>query len=678
MHTPPDSTQGRPHAGRAFNRLNRLARWCVLLALAASLALPACQEDAGQPALTPDLLDPDGGADAVEGDTSGALTDAAPDADTASPPDPRPTWPESRPAPNPNATPSLTPEQVGPPRADGLACDLDAKAAQCDSSLLAPQPAPTDARDLLFYVNRWNPISPVYPVSETSTWSPCDRAAPEAPNDLVCVPGVYTSGGTRRLGLREVAWESDAPAGIAQTWDGRAIGYQGKVGFKALMDAAAVEAGVTLLIASGYRSFATQRTTHEGHVQREVAAGYDLEEARVIASTYSARPGHSEHQLGTTADITFVLPGGGVFPGLEQEMGDDPAMRWLAENAHRFGVVMTYERHTVEDTQYIWEPWHFRFVGVDAADAMRGCGLNTESFLRARYQGPPNPPYAGDARILRSALAVEAHPTAPPGQWVRPGERVQKRWQVRNVGSVRWTGLTLTQVGGPNAQATPRAVACVLPGEAVILEADLTAPAEEGLVKLTFALTGDDSAPTSGGAAGDGALVALLRVSQEEPPPLAYRYVRVRDLSGSSVGTDPGADIDAIVVRKANGSAQSAAAVVAYQATPYAVLRADPTAALGPPAAFDAYPDVTTCRVDGGFVSLGGLGELIVELEGLLEPGDILEVLEVGACAYAPGQYAISERVAVAVSPTPDLDGLWVDVAEGVSPVISWQVQGLP
>jgi hypothetical protein len=654
-------------------------RWGVITVklLITGLLISACADDAGHQGATPladgadglaDLLDatqPTDGADGADGADS---ADGDPDAWV----DDRPIWPEARAPINPQGALNLTPDTVTTPRADDLACDWDAKTARCASPLLTPTASPSDPSDLLFHVNRAHAIPATYPVSEASTWSPCAGTRPEADNDLVCVPGVYTSGGQRRLGLREVAWESPSPASPLQTWDGKPIGYEGKVGFKAMMDAAAVEAGVTLFIASGYRSHETQRQLHERYAQEEADRGYSVEEGRIVASTYSARPGHSEHQLGTTADVTFQLPDGSTFPGLEQEMGAYDPMRWLAENAHRFGLVMTYERHAVEETQYVWEPWHFRFVGVEVADAMRSCGLNTEHFLRARYQAPPNPPYEGEYLILRSALTVEAHPNLPPGAWVRPGEAVTKRWQVRNTGSVNWRGLSLAQVGGPAAQLVADDVPCVLAGEAVILEAALTAPTAEGLVKLTFALR-DPAGDTV-----EGALVAWLNVSQTQPPPLSYQYVKVQDLSRSSAGSDPGADIDAVVVTRADGSVQTADAVIAYQATPNAVLRADPLAALGQPDAFDMYPDVATCRVDGGFVSLGGEGELILRLEAPLEEGDTVEVLEVGACAYAPDQYAIAERISLAVSPTPDLDGLWVDVTQGVSPVITWTVADLP
>lgn len=59
---------------------------------------------------------------------------------------------------------------------------------------------------------------------------------------------------------------------------------------------------------------------------------------------------------------------------------------WIRENAHRFGVVATYQADRVAQHQYQPEPWHLRFVDVEAADARRACNLNTEELLNHRYQ----------------------------------------------------------------------------------------------------------------------------------------------------------------------------------------------------------------------------------------------------------------------------------------------------
>jgi D-alanyl-D-alanine carboxypeptidase len=91
------------------------------------------------------------------------------------------------------------------------------------------------------------------------------------------------------------------------------------------------------------------------------------------ADLYSARPGHSEHQLGTALDVTW--------PGLPLGFPDPRTERlyaWLVENAHRFGFVLSYPLKTFNQwpfhnrlmpvgTSFIHEPWHIRFVGVDLA-----------------------------------------------------------------------------------------------------------------------------------------------------------------------------------------------------------------------------------------------------------------------------------------------------------------------
>ena len=121
----------------------------------------------------------------------------------------------------------------------------------------------------------------------------------------------------------------------------------------ALLDAAASD-GVPLTINSSYRSFATQQTLF-----RDLAANQGSGYAREFA----ARPGHSEHQLGTTVDL------GG---------GDD----WLAANAWRYGFVMSYPASRSPTwTCYGPEPWHYRYFGRQRAAQIHASGLSPREWL---------------------------------------------------------------------------------------------------------------------------------------------------------------------------------------------------------------------------------------------------------------------------------------------------------
>ncbi len=108
--------------------------------------------------------------------------------------------------------------------------------------------------------------------------------------------------------------------------------------------------GVALYIESAYRSFAEQKAL-KGQYTIVYGAG--------TANQFSAEQGYSEHQLGTTID--FITTGtGGRLIGFDMT----PAYAWLTANAHRYGFVLSYPK---DNGYYMFEPWHWRFVGVKLA-----------------------------------------------------------------------------------------------------------------------------------------------------------------------------------------------------------------------------------------------------------------------------------------------------------------------
>ena len=135
------------------------------------------------------------------------------------------------------------------------------------------------------------------------------------------------------------------------------------------MAEAARAAGVPIQIVSGYRSHAQQAATFQYWVSM---GGYDQ------ALRTSARAGHSEHQLGTTIDVTSE---GGAPPWEYADWGTTPAGAWMAANAWRFGFVMSYPAGTFALTCYDYEPWHYRYVGRDLAAAIAGSGRTPRQVL---------------------------------------------------------------------------------------------------------------------------------------------------------------------------------------------------------------------------------------------------------------------------------------------------------
>ena len=130
-------------------------------------------------------------------------------------------------------------------------------------------------------------------------------------------------------------------------------------------------AGLSVTIESAYRSYASQAATFNSWVAR---IGY------ADALVRSARPGHSEHQLGTALDLTS--------PGWSGRIGDwageSAEGAWMAEHAWEYGFVMSYPADGQDRTCFGYEPWHYRWVGRDDAAAVRESGEDLRRHLE-RY-----------------------------------------------------------------------------------------------------------------------------------------------------------------------------------------------------------------------------------------------------------------------------------------------------
>jgi len=133
----------------------------------------------------------------------------------------------------------------------------------------------------------------------------------------------------------------------------------------------AAEDDVILSIRSAYRSYSTQERLFEDYASR-----HGPEEA----NRFSARPGQSEHQLGTTVDF------GGTAVDFSAEFATTEQGKWLAENAHRFGFALSYPEGKEDITGYIFEPWHYRYIGVDEALAWKESGKTLREYLETKPQ----------------------------------------------------------------------------------------------------------------------------------------------------------------------------------------------------------------------------------------------------------------------------------------------------
>ena len=202
----------------------------------------------------------------------------------------------------------------------------------------APAPAPSpggidDPGSISIVVNKQRPLNP-------QRWAPGDLAYPEIPNA-----------------------------------NGQPLRYEAAVALER-MYAEASAAGVPFALVSGFRSFDLQTTLFNNY-----AANYGVQSAE----TFSARPGYSEHQTGLAADISECLG-----CPLSEAFESTPQGQWARANAYRFGYILRYDRGLQPIVGYMYEPWHFRYVGVQLATEMRDRGIAT---LEEYYGLPPAATY---------------------------------------------------------------------------------------------------------------------------------------------------------------------------------------------------------------------------------------------------------------------------------------------
>ena len=129
-------------------------------------------------------------------------------------------------------------------------------------------------------------------------------------------------------------------------------------------------AGLSLFVREGYRTRAEQTRIMEDRVNELLRAGWPEKQAREEAARTAARPGHSEHELGLAVDINSHTA--------EDEWR---LYGWLAENAWRYGFLLRYPQDGEEITGITYEPWHYRYVGTDAAREIHEQGCTLEEYL---------------------------------------------------------------------------------------------------------------------------------------------------------------------------------------------------------------------------------------------------------------------------------------------------------
>ena len=143
--------------------------------------------------------------------------------------------------------------------------------------------------------------------------------------------------------------------------------HEARVAFDKMCDAARKDK-IYISGGSGYRSYATQKTLYNNYVARD---GFNE------AETYSARPGYSEHQTGLAMDI---VNGNGSFVDAK-----DKEYTWLVNNSYKYGFILRYPKGKDNLTGYMYEEWHYRYLGEELAEKVYNSGLTYDEYVARNY-----------------------------------------------------------------------------------------------------------------------------------------------------------------------------------------------------------------------------------------------------------------------------------------------------
>ena len=146
-----------------------------------------------------------------------------------------------------------------------------------------------------------------------------------------------------------------------------------------MFQAAQNEKGYNMWAQSGFRSYDTQKSIYNRYVNND---------GKAKADRYSARPGYSEHQTGLAFDVCAKDK-----PCINSGFDDTPEAKWLSENAYKYGFILRYVKGKEDETGYMYESWHFRYVGKELAEKLYNDGnwitMETYFGITSSYDNKP-------------------------------------------------------------------------------------------------------------------------------------------------------------------------------------------------------------------------------------------------------------------------------------------------
>lgn len=169
--------------------------------------------------------------------------------------------------------------------------------------------------------------------------------------------------------------ENYAPEGLTKLngYGNVTLRYTAAKAFEAMHKEMEALGMADVVVASSYRDYDYQYKLYNKYIKEELALhpGYTWEQAAEIVDTYSARPGTSDHQTGLTVDFYPVT----------SKFENTKTFRFMTENAYKFGFILRFPEGKSDITGYMYESWHWRFVGRKAATEIFEQGITLEEYL---------------------------------------------------------------------------------------------------------------------------------------------------------------------------------------------------------------------------------------------------------------------------------------------------------
>lgn len=167
---------------------------------------------------------------------------------------------------------------------------------------------------------------------------------------------------------------------VVQLKNGQAVDERCYPDLQEMMDACRAE-GLSPVICSSYRTWEKQETLYNNQVNKLIARGYSAEDAKTETATEIAVPGTSEHQLGLAVDIVDINN-----QNLDSSQENTAVQQWLMEHCWEYGFILRYPDGKSEITGIVYEPWHYRYVGKEAAKEITDAGICLEEYLESKCE----------------------------------------------------------------------------------------------------------------------------------------------------------------------------------------------------------------------------------------------------------------------------------------------------